>query len=86
MLATTTDQDQDCRVTSLMPEPSWVVEGKKCGSMDVSSKGFSVIVTPRGSVVCVGVGAIVKDPHSTSVPDSVEVQDTSVGPVWPPLL
>lgn len=65
---------------NLTPAPSSVGEGMKSRSTDVSSS-CSVIVTPSGSAVCVGVGAKVRAPHCTSVPDNVEVQESSVGPV-----
>ena len=80
MLLIANDNDLREGTAALVPAPSSVGEGINSRSADVSS-GCSVIVTPRGSAVCVGVGAKVRAPHCTSVPDNVEVQDTSVGPV-----
>lgn len=48
---------------------------------DVAAGAVTDSVTPRGSAVFVGVSVMVKVPHVTWFPRSVEVQDTSVGPV-----
>ena len=43
-----------------------------------------VMVTPKGSEVLEGFSANVRVPQSTSDPLNVDVQSTSVGPVWRP--